>query len=122
MIEAISLLLGFQLLGEAIAYGLKLPVPGPVIGMVGLFFAWPHLARWQQRLTTLSTGLLSHLGLLFIPAGVGVMLHLGLIAAWWAPLLLALVLSTVLAMATVVGVFSLCRRVAAARRRTREVE
>ena len=110
MIEAIAVLLAFQLLGETASYVLKLPVPGPVIGMVALFIAWPYLPRWQPRLAELATGLLSHLGLLFVPAGVGVMLHVGLIAAWWAPLLLALTLSTVVTMVSVVWLFSACLR------------
>ncbi|MBL8489801.1 MAG: CidA/LrgA family protein [Rhodocyclaceae bacterium] len=39
MIAAITLLLLFQLAGEAIALYLALPVPGPVIGMALLFLA-----------------------------------------------------------------------------------
>ena len=105
MLEALSTLLAFQLLGETIAHGLNLPVPGPVIGMAALFFAWPHLPRLQAALDRVAGALLSHLGLLFVPAGVGVMTHVGLIAAWWAPLLLALVLSTALTLACVAWVY-----------------
>lgn len=43
--------------------------------------------------------LLSHLSLLFVPAGVGVMLHLGRIAEEWPAILAALLLSTWLAVA-----------------------
>lgn len=106
MLEALTLLLLFQLLGEALAYLLALPLPGPVIGMLGLFLCWPLLGRWKERVEALGVGLLSHLGLLFVPAGVGVMLHLDLLAAWWAPLLLVLVASTALTMALTVWIFS----------------
>lgn len=106
MLEGLAALLGFQLLGEVLSYGLHLPVPGPVIGLLALFIAWPRLPRLQQGLEQVTGTVLAHLGLLFVPAGVGVMLHVALIAAWWAPLLLALVLSTVLTMTAVVWIFA----------------
>lgn len=98
MLEALAALLAFQLLGEALAYVSGLPVPGPVIGMALLFLAWPYLSQLQERLGSVADALLANFGLLFVPAGVGVMLHAGLIAAWWAPLLLGVVLSTALTM------------------------
>ena len=106
MLEALTVLLLFQLLGEALAYLLSLPLPGPVIGMVGLFVCWPWLGRWKAAVEGFGVGLLSHLGLLFVPAGVGVMLHLDLLAAWWGPLLLVLVASTALTMALTVWLYT----------------
>lgn len=106
MLEALTLLLLFQLLGEALVYLLSLPLPGPVIGMVGLFLCWPWLGQWKSRVEEFGGGLLRHLGLLFVPAGVGVMLHLDLLAAWWGPLLLVLVVSTALTMALTVWIFT----------------
>jgi holin-like protein len=105
MLEALSVVLAFQLLGEALSFGLHLPVPGPVIGLVGLFISWPLLSRLHGRLDQWGHHVLSHLGLLFVPAGVGISLHLGLIAAWWAPLLLALVVSLAATVLVVVGAF-----------------
>lgn len=110
MLEALATLLAFQLLGEAIAHLTRLPVPGPVLGMVGLFLAWPHLARLQQRLGAVADALLANFGLLFVPAGVGVMLHAGLIAAWWAPLLLGVVLSSAVTMLAAAWLFQHLRR------------
>ena len=95
MLEALALLLAFQLLGEALAHLTGLPLPGPVVGMALLFIAWPALLRWQSRLEGLATQLLSHFGLLFVPAGVGVMVHAHLLAQWWGPLLLAVLVGTV---------------------------
>ena len=106
MLEALSILLAFQLLGEALSYGLKLPIPGPVIGLVALFWVWPRLPSLHKDLAEVSTTILGHLGLLFVPAGVGVMLHVGLIAVWWAPLLLALVVSTAVTVVCVAWFFS----------------
>ncbi len=109
MLEALTVLLLFQLIGEALSYLLQLPLPGPVIGMAGLFLCWPYLRRAQAGIDALSTSLLSHLGLLFVPAGVGVMLHLGLLAVWWLPLLVALVASTVVTMALAAWLFTRLR-------------
>jgi holin-like protein len=41
--------------------------------------------------------LLKHLSLLFVPAGVGVMLHVARIAEEWLPIVVALLASTALA-------------------------
>jgi holin-like protein len=43
--------------------------------------------------------LLKHLSLLFVPAGVGVMLHVTRIANEWVPIVVALLASTALAIA-----------------------
>lgn len=94
MLEALALLLGFQLAGEALAHLLSLPLPGPVIGMALLFLAWPWLGRWQARLEQLSTQLLANFGLLFVPAGVGVMVHAHLLSMWWPALLAAVAAGT----------------------------
>lgn len=100
MIPAITALLVCQLLGEVIARVTQLPVPGPVIGMVMLFVAL--LARGRDapaELGRTADGLLDNLGLLFVPAGVGVVLHLPLLARDWAPLSLAVVAGTLAAIA-----------------------
>lgn len=106
MLEAFALLLSFQLFGEVLAWLLKLPLPGPVIGMVALFACWPWLGRLRAPVDHFGSALLGHLGLLFVPAGVGVMLHLDLLTAWWWQLLLALVASTALTMALAVWLYT----------------
>lgn len=105
MLEAFALLLSFQLLGEMLVWLLGLPLPGPVLGMLGLFVCWPYFGRLREPVDRFGSTLLAHLGLLFVPAGVGVMLHLDLLAAWWGPLLLALVASTALTMALAVWLY-----------------
>jgi putative effector of murein hydrolase LrgA (UPF0299 family) len=99
MILPLATLLVFQLAGEVIARGLGLPLPGPVIGMAMLFVAVMASPRLAEGLRPVASGLLAHLSLLFVPAGVGVVGHLDLIAAEGAGLGLALVGSTVLAIA-----------------------
>ena len=97
MLHAVTVLLLFQLIGEVIAQALALPIPGPVVGM-GLFFAALGLPRVRaERMREPAQQLLQHLSLLFVPAGVGVMLHGQRIASEWLPIIVALVFSTVLA-------------------------
>lgn len=94
MLGAITLLLLFQLAGEAIALFLALPVPGPVIGMGLLFAALALRGGPAPDLRNTAQNLLQHLSLLFVPAGVGVMLHLQRLADEWLPIVVALVAST----------------------------
>ena len=97
MIAALTLLLAFQLIGEIIARGLDLPIPGPVIGMMLLFLGLVLRGGPGETLRQTAGSLLQHLSLLFIPAGAGIMLYRDLIAAEWLPLSAALLGSTVLA-------------------------
>lgn len=91
----ITMLLVYQLVGEVIARGLGLALPGPVIGMALLFFTLVVRKDLPEGLKTTVEGLLKHLSLLFVPAGVGVMLHLHLLQDEWPAISLALVVSTV---------------------------
>lgn len=86
-------LLLLQSAGELLAHGLHLPFPGPVVGMVLLLVALN--ARFvREPVAACADYLLSHLSLLFVPVGVGVMTHLGLIGEYGARMLLIIVLST----------------------------
>ena len=96
MLEAIAVLLVCQLLGESIAIGLGLPLPGPVIGMALLFFALMIYGKVPESLGNMTKGLLDQLSLLFVPAGVGVMTHLTLLGEEWIPVTASLVASTLL--------------------------
>jgi len=99
MVSAITWLLVFQLAGEAIARGLDLQVPGPVIGMLLLFLALALRGGPSEEFRTSSQGLLQHLSLLFVPAGTGVLLHLHRVADEWIALLVSLVLGTLATLA-----------------------
>ncbi len=99
MLQGMSLLLLFQLAGEALMQGLDWPVPGPVAGMALLFLALLWRGRPGHGLAQAASQLLQHLSLLFVPAGTGVVLYGALLASEWLPLSVALVVSTLLAMA-----------------------
>lgn len=99
MLSSITILLVCQLAGEVIARLLKLPVPGPVVGMLLLFVGLVIRRGIPENLEKTGTTLLSHLSLLFIPAGVGVTVHLKLIAAEWLPIGVTIVVSTAVTIA-----------------------
>lgn len=97
-LNGITLLLVYQLVGEITVRLLGVPIPGPVLGMVMLFITLMIRGRTPESVDQASTALLSHLSLLFVPAGVGMMAHFGRIADEWVPITLALLLSTVITM------------------------
>ena len=96
MLGALTLLLVYQLVGEVIVQVSGLPVPGPVVGMLLLFLTLLARGSVPAWLRDTCQGLLSHLSLLFVPAGVGVMLHFKRLGAEWLPIVVALVASTVI--------------------------
>lgn len=106
MIPALALLLGFQLVGEVTARGLGLTVPGPVLGMAFLLLALVLVRPLAEVVRGAATGLLSHLSLLFVPAGVGVVGHIERLGAQGPAILAAIVLSTGLAIAVGALVFA----------------
>lgn len=115
MLAHLTLLLVCQLAGEVLVTALGLPIPGPVAGMALLFtgLVLKGGANFPDRGTGLdgfSRGLLGHLGLLFVPAGVGVVLHLELLAEAWLPIAGALLLGTAI---TIVVTGWLMQRLAA---------
>ena len=110
MLPAITLLLVYQTIGEIIAHGLDLPVPGPVIGMLMLFATLVAKGSAPDALRDTANGLLTHLSLLFVPAGVGVMIHVDRIRGEAVPIVVSLVLSTALTIAVTALVFAWMRR------------
>jgi len=115
MIQALALLLSFQLIGEVAARALNLPLPGPVLGMLALVFLFILLPRAQEIARPVATALLANLSLLFVPAGVGIVGHLDRLGNDGAPILLAIVVSTGLAIGVGAVVFSAVARIAGVR-------
>jgi holin-like protein len=94
-------LLVLQSIGEVLARGLALPFPGPVVGMVLLLLAlrWPVV---REPVAVCADFLLSHLSLLFVPVGVGVMTHLSLVSQYGVRMLVVIVVSTLVGLAVTV--------------------
>ena len=110
MLRYLTLIFGCQLIGEIITRLARLPIPGPVIGMV-ILFCW-LIARQKMPSDLETTGgfLLRHLPLLFVPAGVGIINYLDLLARSWAPLAAAILIGTVVTIAVTGAVMQLLNR------------
>ncbi|MBK5967516.1 murein hydrolase regulator LrgA [Thiorhodovibrio winogradskyi] len=100
MLRFLALLLLCQLVGEALVVVTGAPVPGPVIGMALLFIGLVLRGGIPDGLGHVADGLLAHLSLLFVPAGVGVMVHLAMLREELLAVTVALVVSTLLTLAT----------------------
>ena len=95
MLNGILLLLISQLAGEALARGSGIGIPGPVLGMAMLATAlllWPRL---QAVVAPVAAVLLSNLSLLFVPAAVGVVQVLPLLASEGLAIGVSVVVSTI---------------------------
>lgn len=75
MIASFAFILGFQVLGEALSRLFGLPVPGPVLGMVLMLFAFFLKDNLVDEIRPTAGVLLANMSLLFVPAGVGIMRH-----------------------------------------------
>lgn len=98
MLGSLALLLIFQLIGEVLAKALSLPIPGPVLGMLLLLLTLIIRGQLSTDLKNTAQMLLSHLSLFFVPAGVGVILHIALLKSEWLILLITLISSTLVTM------------------------
>ena len=104
MLGAILSLIGCQLAGELIREAAHLPIPGPVIGM---FLLAALLAvrggkagdTIPPALSRAADTLIGTMGLLFVPAGVGIITEAHLLREEWRPIVAALIGSTVLSVA-----------------------
>ena len=114
MIASLSLILLCQLIGEVAVRALAVPVPGPVIGLVLLLVLllgrdrFSALARGPLRddgVESASRALLANLSLLFVPAGVGVVQKLDLLAEHGVAILVILAVSVVVTLLATVATF-----------------
>src|SRR5713101_1315585 len=118
MIASLSLILLCQLASEVIVRGLSLPMPGPVVGLLFLLLLLARdrfgvLARGplrQDGVENASRGLLAHLSLLFVPAGVGVMQKLDVVAEHGIAIAAVLAISVVLTLLVTVATILVASR------------
>jgi holin-like protein len=107
MLNSIFVILFFQLVGEFIQKFLELSVPGPVIGLFLLLIIllmskknyYKIPINFQINLINSAENLLNYLPLLFIPVGVGVVMHLSLLEDNLVPVMLVLIIGTLLTLA-----------------------
>ena len=79
MINALLMLLIYQLVGEIIVRATSLPFPGPVMGMLLLFVTLLLRSSLVKKIEKTTQFMLQNLTLLYVPAAVGVMVHLTLL-------------------------------------------
>jgi holin-like protein len=103
MLNYLTLVFSCQLAGEMMVTALRIPLPGPVLGMVLLFVFLSWKGGVPQELARIGDALLSSLSLLFVPAGVGVMAHFALLRQDWFPLSVAIIGSTLVTIAVTAG-------------------
>ena len=94
MLSFFIVLLVCQLTGEVLVAVTGIPLPGPVLGMLLLFIGLLLRGGIPEDLNKMADGLLAHLSLLFVPAGVGVIAHAQLIGTELLPIAISLFLST----------------------------
>jgi len=125
MPAAFAILVGLQLVGEVLRQTLHLPLPGPLIGMFLLtvvLVARGSAGAAAERavpppLLTAANGLIANMGLLFVPAGVGIIAEFGVLRREWLAILAGLLVSTVLGLAVTGLVMHHVTRLTGARRR-----
>jgi len=111
-LRGLAWLLVFQSVGEVLSRGFALPLPGPVLGLILLLGALAFPAV-RTPVGECADFLLSHLSLLFVPVGVGVMTHLSLLSEYGGRMLLVIAVSTWVGLAVTAAVLYWPRRKAA---------
>ncbi|AQH03974.1 murein hydrolase transporter LrgA (plasmid) [Burkholderia sp. KK1] len=99
MLAALATLLVFQCLGEGLSYLFRIPVPGPVVGMLLLLGYVAVRPAAAAALEGTALEILRHLSLLFVPAGVGIMVSASALRGDMLAVVLSVAISTALAIA-----------------------
>lgn len=113
MFFCFSVLFLFQAIGELLSRYSPVPIPGPVLGMVALFICLLFSPRLLLKIEKASMDFLQHLSLLFVPAGVGIMVSQAQIGSAWMAIVVSMVVSTVVTMVVVAMSFQYFQKPAA---------
>jgi holin-like protein len=112
MLNSIFIILLFQLIGEFIQKFFELSIPGPVIGLIFLLSVMLIIKKinkqdtgFEIKLVNSAEKLLTYLPLLFIPVGVGVVMHLSLLEENLVSVILIIIIGTLLTLALTGFVF-----------------
>lgn len=101
------ILVGLQLFGDLLSHTFSLPVPGAVIGMLIMLAILFIRKTVDEPIAVTADGLIKYIGLLFVPAGAGISVYLGLIADQWIVILAASFGSTFLTLLSCAWLFRL---------------
>lgn len=100
----------FLSLGELVVWLTGVPVPSSIIGLLLLTAALQLKIVKLRQVEGVADFLVKNLGFFFVPAGIGVMVHLDLIAQQWMPIVVASVVSIVVVLVVTGWVHQICRR------------
>ena len=83
MLKSLFIIFFFQLLGEAIQKFFEINIPGPVIGLILLLLVFiffiksaPPFRKIKKEISETRHQIINYLSLLFVPIGVGVVMHI----------------------------------------------
>lgn len=83
MLRSLFIIFFFQLLGEAIQKFFEINIPGPVIGLILLLLVFiffiknaSPFRKIKKEISETSHQIINYLSLLFVPIGVGVVMHI----------------------------------------------
>ena len=118
MLHTIFVILLLQLVGEILQKYFGLAVPGPVLGpimLLGLLLGSQRMTigwipEFRQRMVHSAETLLSYLSLLFVPIGVGVIMHLQLLEGQLIAVLGVIVIGTIMTLIVTALIFRLLRQ------------
>ena len=104
MLRSIFVIFFFQLLGEFFKKFFEMRIPGPVIGLILLLVTLIFLKKFKKTgivnlkadVINTSNYILSYLSLLFVPIGVGVVMHLSYLENNLFRVLIIVFISTIL--------------------------
>jgi len=104
MLKSIFIIFLFQLIGESIQKYFELTIPGPVIGLILLLISFILLKnsknifvnKAKNEIVFTATHISNYLSLLFVPIGVGVVMHLSYLEKNYIEVLGVIFFSTIL--------------------------
>ena len=104
MLKSIFLIFLFQLIGESIQKYFELTIPGPVIGLILLLMSFILLKnnknlfvnKVKNEISSTAIHISNYLSLLFVPIGVGVVMHLSYLEKNYIEVLGVIFFSTIL--------------------------
>ncbi len=96
MLFGILALLLAAFAGDLISTFSGLPIPGTVFGILLVLIYLALYKKVPNSLKLVSDGLLKYLALFYVPAGVGLISYLDLLAQDWGKILISLLISSIL--------------------------
>ena len=103
MLKNIFIIFLYQLAGESVQKYFLLNIPGPVIGLILLLITFIFLGkkskdivRLKKEISETANQIINYLSLLFVPIGVGVVMHISYLEKNLINVLIVIIIGTVL--------------------------